>query len=201
MRNYIPVLLIYGRLIMGVFVLLLSVFNPIDAVPWITSLILIGFLSDIVDGIVARKLGVSTVSLRKLDSIIDRIFWLLVLIACFMLYPVFMSTKWTWLAGVLILEMLVFAFCIFKFYKIPSPHNFLAKLWGVSIALTLTEIMITGSSDWLFTLMVLFGVASRLDSLMIHILLKEWDHDIPSTYHAYLLRQGKSFKRNDLLNG
>lgn len=200
-RNHIPVLLIYGRLIIGIFVLILSVLNPAHTIPWITSLILVGFLSDVVDGIVARKLGVSTVSLRKLDSIIDRIFWLLVLLACFMLYPVFMSSKWMLLASVLVLEMIVFTFCIIKFYKIPSPHNFLAKLWGVSIVIALTEIIIRGSSDWLFMLMVLLGIISRVDSLMIHILLKKWDHDIPSMYHAYLLRNGRSFKRHDLLNG
>ncbi|HEU5290514.1 MAG TPA: CDP-alcohol phosphatidyltransferase family protein [Cyclobacteriaceae bacterium] len=201
MRNQIPAMLIYSRLIVGIFILLLAVLNPFNVIPWITTLILIGFLSDIVDGIIARKLGVSTVSLRKLDSIVDRIFWLMVLITCFILYPIYMSSKWSLLASVLILEMIVFSFCLYKFSKIPSPHNFLAKLWGISIVLTLTEIVITGSSDWLFFAMILLGIASRVDSLIIHMLLRKWDHDIPSLYHAYLLRRGRSFKRNDLLNG
>jgi len=201
MQKYIPVLLMYSRLFLGIFILLLGVINPSHAIPWITTLILIGFFSDIVDGIVARKLGISTVSLRKLDSIIDRIFWVLVLITCFVLYPIFMTSKWTLLASLLLMELIVFSFCLIKFFKIPSPHNFLAKLWGVSIVLTLTEIVITGSSQWLFITMIFLGAISRLDSLMIHIFLRKWDHDIPSMYHAYLQRNGKSFKRNDLLNG
>lgn len=201
MLNRIPILLIYSRLVIGLALLLLAIFNPLDSVPWITGLILIGFISDIMDGIVARKLGVSTISLRKLDSIIDRIFWLIVLITCFVLYPSFMLTKWEIIAFLILLELIVFSFSLIKFYKIPSPHNFLSKLWGVAILATLMEIILTGSSSWLFNLMILLGIVSRFDSLMIHILLRQWDHDIPSMYHAYLQRHGKSFKRNDLLNG
>lgn len=199
--NRIPVLLIYIRLIIGIIVLLLSILHPSGTIVWITGLTLIGFLTDIIDGIVARKSGVSTISLRKLDSIIDRIFWLMVLTSCFVLYPSFMLTKLALIGALLLFEMIVFSFCLIKFYKIPSPHNFLAKLWGVSIVLTLTEVIISGSSGWLFTTMIFLGIISRFDSLIIHIMLKKWDHDIPSMYHAYLLRQGKTFKRNDLLNG
>lgn len=201
MANRIPLALIYFRLLAGIIIYLLAMIFGIPAVPWMTALVLMGFISDILDGIIARKLGVSTLELRKLDSIIDRIFWFLILAACWLLYPHFIASKVILILIVVTLEGIVYALSLAKFNKIPSPHNFLSKLWGITIVLTLTEIVLTGSSSFLFNSMIIVGVISRVDSLMIHILLKKWDHDIPSLYHAYLLRIGKSFRRSELLNG
>jgi len=45
----------------------------------IVAAMTIGLLSDIFDGIIARRLGVATPSLRRLDSQTDAAFWLAVL--------------------------------------------------------------------------------------------------------------------------
>lgn len=201
MLKHIPLFLIYMRLALGAIILLLATVNPTNTISWIIVLILAGLLSDVFDGIIARKLGVSTVSLRKLDSLVDRVFWLLVLVSCAVLYQDYMYSKIGLIALVLILESFVFALCLMRFSRIPSPHNFLSKLWGLLIAMALIDIILNGSSLILFNCMIAIGIISRLDSLMIHILLKEWDHDIPSFYHAYLIRVGRPFKKNDLLNG
>jgi len=197
----IPILLIYFRLLAGLVILVIAMFKLDNAIPWIIGFMLTGFFSDILDGMVARKLGTSSVALRQLDSIIDRIFWLLVLVACYILYPDFIQSKWMALVLLLTMELLTYLFSLIKFSKTPAPHNLLSKLWGVTIVITLIEIIVSGSSGGMFNIMIYLGILSRFDSLIIHILLKEWDHDIPSFYHAYQLRNGKSITRNGLLNG
>jgi phosphatidylglycerophosphate synthase len=201
MLNRVPLLLMYLRLTLGVIILLLAFFISHNSIPWIITLIIAGLLSDVFDGIIARKLGISSAKLRKLDSIIDRIFWLFVAASSAVLYQDFMYSKVATITLVLLLEVLVFVLCLIRFGRIPSPHNLLSKLWGIMVAAALIDIIINGSSVVLFNGMIALGIISRLDSLLIHIVLKEWHHDIPSFYHAWLIRMGKSFKKNDLLNG
>ena len=201
MLNQVPSFLMYLRLAFGVIILLLASYLAHHAIPWIIALILAGLLSDVFDGIIARRLGVSSVKLRKLDSIIDRIFWLFVVASCVILYHDYMYSKVALIALVLFLESLVFALCLMRFGRIPSPHNLLSKLWGIMVAAALIDVINNGSSVILFNWMIALGIISRLDSLMIHMVLKEWDHDIPSFYHAWLIRTNRPFKKNDLLNG
>jgi hypothetical protein len=44
------------------------------------------------------------------------------------------------------------------------------------------------------------GLLSQLDRIIISSLLPKPECDIPSAYHAYLRRQGKTFKRYKLFN-
>jgi len=44
------------------------------------------------------------------------------------------------------------------------------------------------------------GFISHIERILITLLLPKWTHDIPSFYHAYLIRKGVGFKRNKLLN-
>ena len=55
---------------------------------WILALMLvIGFASDVFDGVVARRYGAITPFLRRLDSTADTIFYLAVAYSAWVLYP------------------------------------------------------------------------------------------------------------------
>lgn len=79
MKNKIPQILIYSRLIIGPIIILISILE-IQNYKYITVLLLtIGLLTDIFDGIIARRLNISTQILRRLDSTVDQIFFYLLL--------------------------------------------------------------------------------------------------------------------------
>lgn len=200
MKNKIPLYLIYVRSIFGLLIPFIAYSNWEFKVPIIITLIILGLLSDIFDGIIARKLNISTKELRLIDSVVDRIFWLLVILTCYILHPKYIIEVFGSLIFVFILELLVYLVSLYRFKKIPSPHNLLSKLWGLLIAISFVEIIASGEST-IFTIMIIVGIISRIDSLLIYLILKKWDHDIPSAYHAYLLSQGRSIKRNKLFNG
>src|SRR4051812_47985852 len=88
MRN-IPKALIYLRLILGVSILIVSLLHIDYFRVVIISLFTLGLLSDIFDGIIARRLNVSTERIRRLDSTIDQIFWILVAASVFISFPNF----------------------------------------------------------------------------------------------------------------
>ena len=55
---------------------------------WVLAgLLLAGFVSDVLDGVVARRYGAITPFLRRLDSTVDTIFYLAVAYSAWTLYP------------------------------------------------------------------------------------------------------------------
>lgn len=72
----IPYLLIALRFIFAPVIAFLAYFTDENARHLILILMYSGILTDIFDGIIARKAGVSSEKLRRLDSQTDLVFWL-----------------------------------------------------------------------------------------------------------------------------
>ena len=172
MKKQLPTLLIYFRLALA-FVVLFGAFQNWS--PWLlASITMFGFIADILDGILARMFGCSAEHLRLLDSIVDRIYWAVIAWAAYVVTPEYSASVLLWLVPVLILDQLVYVISLLRFRKIPSPHNLLTKLWGITIAIMFTEILLSESS-FLFPAMIAIGFVSRIDSLLIYTILPKWD--------------------------
>ncbi|MEI6021437.1 MAG: CDP-alcohol phosphatidyltransferase family protein, partial [Bacteroidota bacterium] len=63
------------------------------------------------------------------------------------------------------------------------------------------SLLILGINGIHFKIALIIGAFVHIDRLLIYLLLKKWDHDIPSTFHAYQLSRGKNIRRNKLFNG
>lgn len=72
----IPYLLILLRFLSAIAILYLGYFAGEKSRTMILILMYFGLLTDIFDGIIARKVGVSSEKLRRLDSQTDLTFWL-----------------------------------------------------------------------------------------------------------------------------
>ena len=190
----LPYALILLRLFCGIGVLC---FNYHDA----AVLIAVGFISDFLDGYLARIFKVSTSTLRRIDTVIDRIFWLCILLAAWYRYTLFLTGKMEWIILVLSLEVLNYAISFVRFRREVSTHAILAKCWAITLVLAFIELFLRGDSPLLFNVALVTGIISRIDTMLILLILRKWDHDIPSFYHAVLLRQGKPIRRLKLFNG
>lgn len=199
MKKYVPIGLILLRLIFAFVIVIISLTGN-DHKNLLATLIIVGFVGDILDGIIARHLNISTSSLRVLDTNVDRLFWLAVLFSCYQFYPEYLKEKMPLVVAVLGIEFVIYVISLIRFGKTPSPHNLLTKLWGILIAISLWQILFLGYSS-IFNLMIVVGFISRIDSLLIYCILKEWHHDIPSFYQAFQLNEGKQIKRFKIFNG
>ena len=110
------------------------------------------------------------------------------------MYPSFILSCLPKLIFLFGFEILAIVITCWKFGKIPAPHNLLSKMWGCLVLISLCEIVLFGSSNVFFDGMIFIGIISRIESLLIYSVLKSWDRDIPSLYHAYQLRLGKEIK-------
>ena len=168
--------------------------------PWLAALLVAGLISDVLDGIVARAAGVSTVALRRLDSRVDLFFWLGALAAAAILDEPALRTVAPGVAAVLALEAACQAASFARFRRAPCTHAFLSKLWGLFLGAGFAALFATGRPGALRVALA-WGVLSQLDVLAIVLLLPSWQSDVPSAWHALRLRRGLPIRRHRLLNG
>jgi len=201
LTSKIPTGLIYSRLLIGLLLVGLSYYHAPHYGPVAVALLLLGVLTDVFDGIVARQLGISTQRLRRLDSTVDQIFWLLVVLATYLACPGFFSDNGWQLATLLGLEALTYIVSFLKFKKEVATHSFAAKAWVLVSFAALVQVSLKCQSGWLFQLCFVVGVLSRLEIIGILLVLKTWANDVPTLYHAGRLRRGKEIKRHKLFHG
>lgn len=201
LASKIPIILIYSRLVIGLLLVGLSYYHVPRYGPMAVGLLVVGVLTDVFDGIVARQLGVSTQRLRRLDSTIDQVFWLLVVLATYLACPGFFSENGWQLAALLALEALTYVVSFLKFKKEVATHSFAAKAWALVSFVALVQVSLSCQAGWVFQLCLVVGVLSRLEIIGILLTLKSWANDVPTIYHALRLRRGKEIKRHKLFHG
>jgi phosphatidylglycerophosphate synthase len=197
----IPIALIYTRLFIGPALIVLSIFE-VENYKWIAvSLLTIGLLTDIFDGIIARKLSISTQKLRRLDSNVDQVFFVSVAVATYIQCPVFFKSNSLFLGILVGFECLTYLVSFLKFKKEIATHSIGAKIWTLFLFATLIQVIVQCQSIVLFGLCFWIGIVTRLEIIVIVLILKQWTNDVPTFFHAIQLRNGREIKRNKFFNG
>lgn len=201
MKQNLPQILIFSRLLIGFIILLFSFIEIESNKTIIVILLTIGLITDIFDGIIARKLNISTQKLRRLDSTIDQIFFLCVILSSFILCPSFYQKNWMLFSILITLEFITYVVSFVKFRKEIATHSLGAKFWTLILFATLIQIILQCDSSILFAICFWVGIITRVEIILILLILKKWTNDVPTFYHAILLRKGLNIKRNKLFNG
>ncbi|MGB8193299.1 MAG: CDP-alcohol phosphatidyltransferase family protein [Chitinophagaceae bacterium] len=199
MPKQIPFLLILFRLLLAP--VMLSWTFYIHKTGWfLVACLWAGMISDIFDGIIARRLGVATTSLRKWDANVDIVFWLTAGVCIWILNGQLLK-EYTWFIILLaVLEPVSDLINLVKFKKSGCAHNWLSKLWGILLLITFTLLLLGKQPVYLFKISLVVGLLSQIDRIIISSLLPGPECDIPSCYHAWLRRKGRTFKRYKLFN-
>lgn len=201
MKNKIPILLIYSRLIIGFVLISLSYLKIEHYSIYAIILLTIGLLTDVFDGIIARHLKISNQQLRRLDSTIDQIFFISVAIATYIQCPAFFADNALKLIVLFSIEALTYIVSFVRFKREIATHSIGAKLWTLTIFATLIQVMVQCQSGILFNICFWLGIITRIEIIAIIVILKNWTNDVPTFYHAIKLKQGKTIKRHKLFNG
>jgi len=201
MKYKIPLILIYSRILFAIIIILLAVFKIEYYRSTIITLIVLGLLSDIFDGIVARQLKISTPKLRRLDSTIDQVFWLAIIVSTYIIAPIFFKNNLIMILLVILLEAACYAISFIKFKKEVATHAIASKIWTLFLFATLLQVIAMGNSVILFQICFYLGILTRLEIIFILFILNNWTNDVPTVYHAVLIKRGKEIKRHKLFNG
>lgn len=198
--KHIPFILIFSRIIIAIIIIGITFIDFDLKNATIASLVILGLLTDVFDGIIARKLNVSSEKLRIWDSNVDQFFWLSVIASAF--YLNFTSVKPLAIPiGILLLmEGATYVISYIKFKKTIATHSILAKIWTLTLLTFLVELILYSTTHTFYVCFWL-GVISRGEIILIILTLKKWTTDVPSLKSVRTLNRGEKIKRNKLFNG
>lgn len=196
----IPLLLIIGRLVVSFLFIFWAVFDTEIQIWLFLLLIYLGLVSDIFDGIIARKLNVSSVFLRKADTVVDAVFYAGIISCVFQINSEAFTSNRYLIFVILSLELIMYSVSMLRFRKLPSPHAIASKFWALYLIVEFTLISL-GLSGVHFTISLVIGSFVHLERALIYIVIKKWENDIPSIYHAVQIRKGRQINRKKIFNG
>lgn len=191
--GYIPTSLVIFRFTAG-FVLLWDAWDGTVSRPFWPVLFTLAVLSDVVDGLVARKLAVDTQWLREADSRADTALYTFVGLSMYRSFPETLY-RWKWS----LLAMVASHFCqwttaIIKFGKLASYHSWTAKLWGVTLGVS-TGFLFAFSYEAFLWGPVICGILNNVHEIAISCVLSEWAHDVWDIVAARQLEQNKAAQK------
>jgi len=181
MKRHLPFALTTLRLLLGPAAL---AFARADAPRWIfLPLLVIGTLSDIFDGILARRFGVATPALRRYDSITDVIYYLFLLGALGQLCHETLRQNFPALAVILGTEAATIVVCALKFGKYPATHSWLAKFYGLCLLGGLIALLAFDAGNWAVISLAVVAAAANGEIILLHLLARTPPVDVPSVVH------------------
>lgn len=138
------------RVLAGPLIALLAMRLPRPQL-WLGVLIATGVLSDVYDGILARRWKTETPALRIADSTADIIFWLGILTAAIVRHSADLRARLGLVIAVLVLEAIQVGFGWLKFKRMPSYHTYSAKSWALLLAAAAVALLGFDRWAWLVT--------------------------------------------------
>ncbi len=184
--NSVPLLLTALRAALGPVVVVLSMAAPSRLA---FGVCLVGaFLSDVFDGIIARRLGIATPALRRLDSIADTVFYVGATYAVWQLFRSAITARWLPLSVLVGLEGVRYMFDLVKFRREASYHMWSSKLWGIALFAGFFSLLAMGQDGVMADAAVYVGIVADIEGLAISVVMRTWQSDIPSLVHAFRLR-------------
>jgi phosphatidylglycerophosphate synthase len=175
-KEWIPWAMAAGRAALGPVLIAGAAcsWNPLA----LAGIVLTALLSDIFDGILARRWRSDTAAVRLFDSMADTLFYLCVAAALWIAHPEVLRHNAEKLELVLAFEIVRYAFDLVKFGKPASYHSYLAKAWGLIMAIAVIATFATGRESALFPLALCLGVACNLEGLAMSLILPVWRKDV-----------------------
>jgi len=180
MKRLFPFLLTTLRLLLGPIALVCALTNfP----RWIYLPVLItATLSDIYDGILARRFGVATPALRRYDSITDVIYYLFILAVAWRLCQAVITQNWILISLILFSEAAVILVSFARFGKYPATHSYLAKFYGLCLPAALAALLVFDAGSWAIIALTVVALVTNFEIIAIHFLMKAPPVDVRSIF-------------------
>lgn len=149
--------------------------------------VLLGFLSDLLDGIIARRLKIANATLRIFDSYADIFFYICLLASICLTYSSLAFELYFPAMIVFLFQLVNWSISLIKFNKLTSYHSYLAKLRALALFIGIMVLFQFGNSFFLWVSM-LFAIISNIEGIVISLILPRWYCDVWTVFYAIKLR-------------
>jgi CDP-diacylglycerol--glycerol-3-phosphate 3-phosphatidyltransferase len=186
--NRIPWLLVWFRLVLAP-VFPLGYFLRADHWVYVAAL-LAGIISDVFDGVLARRWKCSTPALRRFDGNTDTIFYSSAGVIAAILHGTYLA-PWRWAIGAMFLFMITQNIVnIVRYGRQPSYHMYSGKLWSIALVTVLIGLYVDRPSAWALDIMVALGIYNSSEDIIASLVLPTPMTDIPTVFHAIQMARG-----------
>lgn len=185
--RYLPYLLVYFRLLIGILLFYDSLDRETNL--WFVAGLIFAFFSDVFDGMIARRLSVASERLRVVDSRIDLFFIIMVGASAWFAHMEILVKFGIPLIVMLGLHIISLAIPRLRYGRFPAYHSYFAKAWGVTLFLAAIELFGYERGGFFIGLAILVGIISHLERLAITLILPQWTLDVSSVRYAIQLRK------------
>jgi phosphatidylglycerophosphate synthase len=154
----------------------------------LAAMVLGAAVSDIYDGVLARRWHCDTAAVRLFDTLSDTFFYLCAGVALWLARPDIFRKNGDLLLVVLAMQAFHFGFDFAKFGKPASYHSWLAKSWGVVLVAALMAALATPYGSGLLGLSLMVGIVCKAEGLAMSFMLPRWTRDVRTLAAARALR-------------
>jgi len=146
----------------------------------------ISFVTDFIDGFLARKFGVASAFGSFLDSIADDLTILAAIIGVFVLKSQFINDNIVIVSVLLLLDVFQTIFALIKYRKISSFHTYLAKVAAIFQGAFLILIFFLAQPFYLlFYVAAIFTALDLIEEIILVIILRKWEANVKGLYWIF----------------
>lgn len=178
------------RLLAAPVLLYFVVAGQIDVFKWLLA---VSFLTDAVDGYVARRFRVTSVEGSKLDSIADDLTVVVAITGLILLRPDFIREQYAVIIPLLVLYVGQTTLALVRYGKISSFHTYLAKGAAVLQGVFLVLAFFTDPIVPLFYAVALLTAIDLLEEAVLVVLLPRWQVNVKGLYWVWKKKVTGSF--------
>jgi CDP-diacylglycerol--glycerol-3-phosphate 3-phosphatidyltransferase len=149
----------------------------------------LGLATDVLDGVLARRLGQVTDFGARLDQWGDFALWLSLPLAAWWLWPEIIVREAPYVALALVCMLLPTAIAYAKYRAVPGYHTWSVKLGSVAMGISVPLLLLFDFA-WPFRVAALWQVVCAIDELAITWQLTECHNDVSTAFHAIRIRRG-----------
>ncbi|TFI51098.1 CDP-alcohol phosphatidyltransferase family protein [Mastigocladus laminosus UU774] len=155
---------------------------------WFIIAFVVAFLSDIFDGVIARRVGVSTAELRQADSWADVSVYVCIAASGWLVYRDIVIAYRLPLLMVIFAQLLWWIVNLVKYRKPASYHTYSAKFWGITLFIAIVALFGFDYAGIILWFSCIVGIIHTIEEIAMTLILPVWTHDVLSIFHALKLR-------------
>jgi phosphatidylglycerophosphate synthase len=155
---------------------------------WFLWILTAAAVSDVFDGVIARRLGIVTAWLREADGRTDVWLYSWIVVCAWITHPEFVMAYRIPLLVVIGLQTTSWLIDWIKYRRFSNYHAYTARAWGATLFIATIAWFGFDTAGIFLWAAICAGVICTLEEIAITLTLPRWMHDIPSLSHALRMR-------------
>ena len=146
--------------------------------------LLISYLSDALDGYLARRLNISTAHGSQLDSVGDQVTFIVGFIGIVVFEFQFIEENYILILVIFILNITQQTIAFRKYGKVTAFHTYLAKIAAIIQSIFVVWLLLSAPVMWLFYLLIVIAIIEAIEEITLIFMYKNWVSGVKGIYWA-----------------